>query len=56
MDSGDFTTPFMIMAAAYLTSTMVYWRVFRPLELSEIEKKSMAEGPDAQPAAVVVAD
>ena len=52
MDSGDFTTPFMIMAAAYLASTMVYWRVFRPLELSEIERRSAAD----EPTAVVVAD
>lgn len=30
--SGDFTTPFLIMAAAYAVSTVIYWRVFRPLD------------------------
>ena len=42
-DAGDFTTPFIIMAAAYLASTLVYWRVFRPLELSEIEQKRASD-------------
>ena len=55
MESGDFTTPFMIMAAAYMASTMVYWRVFRPMELAEIERKVKADGPEQQQAAVVVA-
>ena len=36
MDSGDFTTPFLIMAVAFMASTIMYWRVFRPLELSEM--------------------
>ncbi len=35
LDAGDFTTPFMIMAGASLISTVIYWRVFRPLEISE---------------------
>ena len=56
MDSGDFTTPFIVMAAAYLVSTFIYWRVFRPLELSKIERKSAADGRDEQPASVVVAN
>jgi MFS family permease len=56
MDSGDFTTPFMIMATAYLVAAVIYWRVFRPLELSEIERKSAADGPEQQPATVAVAD
>ena len=34
MDSGDFTTPFVIMATFYLVATLIYWRVFRPLEQS----------------------
>ena len=34
MDSGDFATPFLIMATAFLASTLIYWRAFRPLELS----------------------
>ena len=34
MDMGDYTTPFIIMATFYLVATLIYWRVFRPLELS----------------------
>ncbi|MCH8064101.1 MAG: hypothetical protein IH861_16555, partial [Chloroflexi bacterium] len=34
MASGDFMTPFLIMAAGYLVSTVIYWKVFRPLESS----------------------
>ena len=37
LDSGDFATPFLIMATAYLGSTMIYWRVFRPMEITESE-------------------
>ncbi|MBI4306122.1 MAG: MFS transporter [Chloroflexi bacterium] len=33
MDSGDFTTPFVIAAAAYLASTAIYWIAFRRLEM-----------------------
>ena len=32
--SGDYTTPFIIMATFYLVATLIYWRVFRPLERS----------------------
>jgi hypothetical protein len=32
IDGGDFTTPFLIMADAYVVSTAIYWRVFRPLD------------------------
>ncbi|MCH8206090.1 MAG: MFS transporter [Chloroflexi bacterium] len=39
MDSGDFTTPFLIMAVAYVASTLIYWRVFRPLEISESRRR-----------------
>ncbi len=42
MGSGDFTTPFLMMAAAFLLSTVIYWRVFRPLEVSLV-------GADAAP-------
>ena len=56
MDTGDFTTPFMIMAAAYLVSTMIYWKVFRPIEIDaeeaeleadEFEELKVAEGERA---------
>ena len=42
IDSGDFATPFLIMAAFYLTSTLIYWRFFRPIELD-------SQGEDATP-------
>ena len=42
MGSGDFTTPFLMMATAFLISTVIYWRVFRPLEVS-------LSGADAEP-------
>ena len=42
MDSGDFATPFLIMATGYLISTMIYWRVFRPLEISESTHRAEA--------------
>ncbi|MCH8320975.1 MAG: hypothetical protein IH790_08475, partial [Acidobacteria bacterium] len=35
MDSGDYATPFLMLAACYLVSTLIYWREFRPLEVSE---------------------
>ena len=34
LDHGDFTTPFLFMATAITISSLIYWRVFRPLELS----------------------
>ncbi len=43
MDSGDFTTPFIILAAAYLGSTLIYRRVFRPLELAEAQRSTAPE-------------
>ncbi len=41
IDSGDFTTPFLIMATAILASTIIYWRVFRPVEVA----RAGAAGP-----------
>ncbi len=35
LDGGDFTTPFIFMASSIAISSLIYWRVFRPLELSE---------------------
>lgn len=35
LDGGDFTTPFFVMASAIGISSLIYWRVFRPLEISE---------------------
>ena len=36
MGSGDFATPFVIAAIAFLVSTTIYWQVFRPLEMSRL--------------------
>ena len=38
LDGGDFTTPFLIMAGFSAISTLIYWRVFRRLEISELGK------------------
>ena len=43
MDAGDFTTPFMIMAVCYLVSTLIYWWVFRPLEIPELAREARPE-------------
>ncbi|MCH8827504.1 MAG: hypothetical protein IIB16_11150 [Chloroflexi bacterium] len=48
MGSGDFATPFLIMATGYLVSTLIYWKVFRPLEISERDAKKAA--PELEPA------
>jgi MFS family permease len=40
MDSGDYATPFLILGACYLVSTLIYWRVFRPVEVSEERARS----------------
>ncbi|MEE8337414.1 MAG: MFS transporter [Dehalococcoidia bacterium] len=42
LDSGDFTTPFMIMGVSFAISTLIYWRAFRPLELSELRVSEAA--------------
>jgi MFS family permease len=36
MSSGDFATPFLILAMSYLLSTIIYLKVFRPLESSRL--------------------
>ena len=40
--SGDYTTPFLIMVACILISTVIYWRVFRPVEISKIREQIVA--------------
>ncbi len=35
LDGGDFTTPFFIMASGIAISSIIYWKVFRPLEIPE---------------------
>ena len=49
LDSGDFTTPFLIMAVASVISTAIYWRVFRRLEISELKNAELDSPPALQP-------
>jgi hypothetical protein len=35
----------MIMAVCYLISTLIYWRVFRPLEISELAAREARPEP-----------
>lgn len=35
LDGGDFTIPFFIMASGIAISSIIYWKVFRPLEFPE---------------------
>jgi hypothetical protein len=51
LDSGDYTTPFMIMAIGYLILIGLYWRVFRPLDAS---REWLDEEPKESPE--IVAD
>ena len=44
LDGGDFTSPFIIMAAGIAISSVIYWRVFRPLERSELARPASAVG------------
>ena len=53
LDGGDFTTPFFIMASGIAISSIIYWRVFRPLEISELANGTFEpdpEPPESQPA------
>lgn len=43
MNSGDFTTPFFIMAAGAALSTVLYWFLFRPLEISQLSSEAPAD-------------
>ena len=43
LNSGDFSTPFFIMASSIAISSLIYWRVFRPLELSELDAPESPE-------------
>jgi MFS family permease len=35
LDGGDFTTPFFIMASGIAISSIIYWKVFRPLDIAQ---------------------
>ena len=36
VDSGDYTSPFLIMAVCIALSTLIYWQVFRPVEAAAV--------------------
>lgn len=44
---GDYTTPFLIMAGAYVVSTAIYWRVFRPLDREVTDAAEALAASDA---------
>ncbi len=46
VDSGDYTSPFLIMAVCIALSTLIYWQVFRLME-----KSVAAQAPVPSPAA-----
>jgi MFS family permease len=51
IDSGDFTTPFMIMETALLISAVLYWQMFRPIEgASALERAADAGELHTSPA------
>jgi hypothetical protein len=54
MESGDFTTPFVIAAAAYLVSTLIYWLGFRRLELQVGRERARQAQVQPVPATVLV--
>ena len=54
VDSGDYTSPFLIMAVCIALSTLIYWQVFRPVEAAAVARApdsgaagsvSQADGP-----------
>jgi hypothetical protein len=47
MASGDYTTPFLIMAVCFLLSTAIYWRAFRPVEAARRAAAAIAGGEGA---------
>jgi MFS family permease len=49
LDGGDFTTPFFIMASGIAISSIIYWKVFRPLEISESKLPASAFDSDPEP-------
>jgi MFS family permease len=49
LNGGDYTTPFFIMASGIAISSIIYWKVFRPLEISETELAQLEPEPDSDP-------
>ena len=45
LDGGDFTTPFFVMASGIAISSIIYWKVFRPLNIAQ----SKLPIPDPEP-------
>ena len=42
VDSGDYTSPFLIMAGCIALSTLIYWQVFRPVERAGARARAAA--------------
>ena len=49
LDGGNFTTPFFIMASGIAISSIIYWKVFRPLEISESKLPLPESDPESNP-------
>ena len=49
VSNGDYATPFLIMAGGILVSTLIYRSVFRPVELSALTQRAVADLPKATP-------
>ena len=49
LGSGDYATPFMIMAVAFLISTIIYWKAFRKVEVAGIEADALPASPLTSP-------
>ena len=47
VSNGDYATPFLIMADGILVSTLIYRRVLRPVELSPLRQRTVADLPKA---------
>ena len=47
LDGGDFTTPFFIMASGIAISSIIYWKVFRPLDIAQ--SKLPISNPEQKP-------
>ena len=49
LGSGDYATPFMIMAIAFLISTIIYWKAFHKVEVAGIEADALPASPLTSP-------
>lgn len=49
LDGGDFTTPFFIMASGIAISSIIYWKVFRPLDIAQSKLPMPDPEPESEP-------